>query len=359
MLLKKSLYINAVNNGTSGATVISERNYELIGINSSLVFKYSVCLTLQNVKQNVKSLLIDFNLVNETDIKNIIELIKINEIDTVFIDSSMFGNVAKSVRAKFPSLYIIAFFHNVEYDYFKELIRVSKKTRHYFTLHLIKKAEKQIIKCANVIITLNKRDSDGLNTIYKRKSDLILPTSFKDNYDEAQSCINKNNSNVLNLLFVGSYFPPNIYGVDWFVKNVLTKIKRKVCFFVVGNGFELHKFDTINNRVKLIGRVDDLSKYYYLADLVVAPIFHGSGMKTKVAEALMFNKQVAGTKEAFEGYEINSDTIGEECNTADEFVNYIENFSNNTQNVRDIFFANYSFETIKNKFYNFLNDKRK
>ena len=38
------------------------------------------------------------------------------------------------------------------------------------------------------------------------------------------------------------------------------------------------------------------------AALVIAPIFDGSGMKTKVAEALMHGKHVVGTPEAFSGY---------------------------------------------------------
>ncbi|HSF13623.1 MAG TPA: glycosyltransferase, partial [Erythrobacter sp.] len=50
------------------------------------------------------------------------------------------------------------------------------------------------------------------------------------------------------------------------------------------------------------GAVDDLSPWYAGAALVIAPILSGSGMKTKVAEALMHGKRVAGTSEAFVGY---------------------------------------------------------
>lgn len=38
---------------------------------------------------------------------------------------------------------------------------------------------------------------------------------------------------------------------------------------------------------------------------MVMPIFSGSGMKVKTAEALMYGKFLIGTKEAFEGYEID------------------------------------------------------
>ena len=359
MLLGKTLYINAFNSGNSGASVISDRNYKLISSNSSEVIKYSIDLTLKNVKQNLKSILIDFNLVSETDIKNILEQIRFNHIETVFIDVSLLGNIAKEIKRDFPDIYILAFFHNVEYDYFRELIKVAKKIQHYFTLLLVKKAEAQLVKFADVIITLNYRDSQSLKIRYNKHADLILPTSFEDNYDEEQYGLNKKNFDTLNLLFVGSYFPPNVYAVDWFVNNVLVNLKRKVVLYVVGNGFESHKFKEIDPRVKLIGRVEDLSKYYYLADVVLAPIFHGSGMKTKVAESLMYNKPVIGTVEAFEGYQMNVKDIGWQCDTAEEFINTIHDLDlSKPMIMREVFLNYYSFHTIKSNFYNFLNDKK-
>lgn len=53
---------------------------------------------------------------------------------------------------------------------------------------------------------------------------------------------------------------------------------------------------------------------------MIAPIFDGSGMKTKVAEALMYGKKIIGTPEAFSGYEGVADQAGWVCATANEFV---------------------------------------
>lgn len=359
MLLGKTLYINTHNTANTGASVISERNYELVSLNSSVILTYSLSLTLRNIKRNLKSILLNFSLVNKDDISIVIEQIRNNDIETVFFDTSLLGNVAEEIKATFPNIYIISFFHNVEYDYFKELIKVSKKIQHFFTLKLIKKAESQLIRSSDVIITLNERDSMRLKKVYHRKADLILPTSFKDNYNQNFYMTQKNKSEILNLLFVGSYFPPNAYAVDWFIDNVLSKIKRRVKFFIVGNGFESHKFNQNDERIAMIGKVENTSEYYYVADLVIAPIFHGSGMKTKVAEALMYNKKVIGTQEAFEGYEIDVNAVGARCDSSKEFIDYIENFQPDNSNIRDIFLNNYNFEKIKNNFYNFLNDNRR
>ena len=44
------------------------------------------------------------------------------------------------------------------------------------------------------------------------------------------------------------------------------------------------------------------------------------GMKTKIAEALMYGKKIIGTPEAFSGYEDIADRAGWVCETADDFV---------------------------------------
>ena len=41
----------------------------------------------------------------------------------------------------------------------------------------------------------------------------------------------------------------------------------------------------------VVGEVESLAQWYHDAYFVVAPIFDGSGMKTKVAEALMYGKE--------------------------------------------------------------------
>lgn len=359
MFLGNTIFINTENVGATGASVISERNYELVLSNSSSVLRYSISLTLKNIKSNIKSIFFDSMLVGCTDVRNILSEIKSHEINTVFIDTSMLGNLAKEIRNTFPNVYIIGFFHNIEHDYFKELILVTKKFQHYFTLQLVKKAESQMAENADVIITLNKRDAKSLKLLYKRSVDLILPTSFVDKFDENKSYLEAGNGECLNLLFVGSYFPPNIFAVNWFVENVMPHLTQNITLYIVGNGFENHNLNKQDSRIRMIGSVSDLGCYYYMTDLVIAPIFHGSGMKTKIAEALMYNKPIIGTKESFEGYEININLIGKQSEIASEYISFINNFKKKGSfSSRKIFLDNYSSERINDNFYRFLYERK-
>ena len=55
--------------------------------------------------------------------------------------------------------------------------------------------------------------------------------------------------------------------------------------------------------VRLLGYLDRLDEFYAQADLVVAPMLMGSGLKMKVGEALSFGRPVIGTEIGLEGFE--------------------------------------------------------
>jgi glycosyltransferase involved in cell wall biosynthesis len=197
-----------------------------------------------------------------------------------------------------------------------------------------------------------------LFSIYGRSADFLLPTSldvkkvepllFKDKIIDL-----KNN---LELLFVGSNFYANVHGINWFIDNVMTKVEN-VNLSIVGNG--LNNEVVLNNKnVSVYGRVESLDRFYQRAQIVILPIFLGSGMKTKTAEALMYGKPILATREALEGYRINAiNDIGAQCETDEEFVEQINYFNKNRlelfdkgNNSRKLFIENYSNEAIANLF---------
>jgi glycosyltransferase involved in cell wall biosynthesis len=72
-----------------------------------------------------------------------------------------------------------------------------------------------------------------------------------------------------------------------------------------------------------MGFVEDVSELYGRADCVAIPLLSGGGMKIKTAEALMHGKYIYGTNEAFVGYDIDYDSVGGLCDTAQDFINAI------------------------------------
>ena len=153
------------------------------------------------------------------------------------------------------------------------------------------------------------------------------------------------------VLFVGGLFYANEHGVRWFVRHIAPNISYKI--LIVGRGFEVFKneFEKTKN-ITVVGEVDDLNKWYRESDCVIAPIFEGSGMKTKVAEALMFGKKIVASSAALDGYEGIPNNICYSCNSKAAFIETLNSLFSEQhlkfdQRIRDIYENNFSFSAAE------------
>ena len=250
--------------------------------------------------------------------KSIIKKIIKKRVSVIFLDGSNLGYLAKQIKYHIPDIKIICFFHNVESKFFLDSFLRVKSIKSLGVLWVNFLAERNAIKASDYIITLTNHDSKILKKIYGKSSDAVIPIALEDKFEFIDNPEESSNSDRY-ILFVGGVFYANEYGIRWFINNVSENIGFKT--YVIGNGFDNFKteFESFKN-VKVIGRVDDLNSWYQGADFVIAPIFDGSGMKTKVAEALMYGKKIVATKAALIGYDnipIDSYFL---CDTKEEFI---------------------------------------
>jgi glycosyltransferase involved in cell wall biosynthesis len=314
--------------------------------------------------KNAKSILNAFkghiDGVNSAVIDEIFQTISTNGVSRLFIDGSNFGEIVKQVKKKFPHVRIYTFFHNVEARFFWGSFNQTKSIHTLAVFIINYLAENKSVKSSDELICLSERDSLLLGKFYGRQSTHISSMALRDQLvKETLETIKPLKYKFA--LFVGGDFYANRVGISWFVKNVAPKIDFKVC--IVGKGLERYKDELeIVDNVQVIGAVDSLAEWYLNAHFVIAPIFDGSGMKTKVAEALMYGKKVIGTAEAFSGYEEVADRAGVVCNAADEFIRAIADTNKMDlpdfdQDLRDIYEKKYSFEAAKERFMNILDFK--
>ncbi len=352
----KILYIGSnVRKIASGADAVNKRN-ELILSQCQGIELYHFFLERKvNAIQKVQGYL---GGLTHGDIEPIIKMIIQEKIDVIFISHSLLGKLSYIIKKHFPTMKIITFFHNVELHYAKEYLRVSGYSRLPFYL-LAKYNELYSIKYSDYYLVLNSRDDKLLQETYCVKSHLILPVSYEDKFEESR--VVANGRDIVTLLFVGVDFFPNIEAMRFFIKYVLPFVDAKL--IIVGKGMDKYEDEFLSlvedvSKIEVNGFVDDLAEYYYNASAVIAPIFSGGGMKTKIAEALMYGKTIIGTSEAFEGYK-KDDRSMKVCNTKEEFINILNeknvfSLSNFNKFSREIFLNNYDFMTVTIKFNNFL-----
>lgn len=241
----------------------------------------------------------------------------------VFIDRSIFGIIAKSLKENGYKGKVTTFFHNVETVYFKAKIGRFVPWRPV-VVNCVDKNDRYSCRYSDVIIALNQRDGAEIERRYQRTPDLFTPVVFKDKYIKA-SYPSGATSEIPVCLFLGTYFPMNVHGITWFINEVLPHVTIRLQ--IVGKGMKaLETTVGKDKKIEIFSDVPDLEPYIEQADFMLLPLFRGSGMKIKTCESLMYGKNIIGTDETFEGYEVDYSKAGALCNTKEEFINAINYF---------------------------------
>jgi len=279
------------------------------------------------------------------------------DYDVVFIDRSVFGIIAKKLKKAGYKGRIIAFFHNVEVPYFEA--KLGKKPGRGIVLRCVDNNDRYACQYADKIITLNPRDDDEIFRRYGRRGDVMIPVAFKDKYQRGSYPTAMTSEKPL-CLFLGAYFPPNNEGILWFVQNVLPHVSIRMK--VVGKGMaRLKEEQPALKDIEVISDAPDLLPYFEEADIMILPIFKGSGMKVKTCESLMYGKNIIATDEAFVGYDVDYDRVGGKCNSDEEFIARLKHFEQNPRPrfnaySRQMFLEKYTEEAVEAKFREVLSD---
>lgn len=256
---------------------------------------------------------------NTKTIQSAHAVIERESVSKVFVDGSNLGSFVAETKQRLPAVEVVTFFHNVETRFFWGAFCKNKTVHAAGVMVANYLAERKAVRWSDKVICLNQRDSRLLKKLYGRGATHIAPMALEDKLPSSFNHKTEFSDSQPYALFVGGTFYANQTGITWFVREVAPRIDLLI--YIVGRGFEALKSELeIPGKVTVVGTVDNLSEWYMRAQFVVAPVFDGSGMKTKVAEALMYGKKVVGTPEAFTGYEDIINQAGWVCSTVDDFV---------------------------------------
>ena len=274
----------------------------------------------------------------------------------IFISHSQFGTLIKRIRKNNKKIKIVVFFHNVEIN--MSYGRLKYYRWPYCIVEMLRDIRSELLvkHFADDVVLFNSREADLYKKIYRASRFHIVPMSLKDKYKEFS--IRDYSNNTLKLLFVGTYFWGNIPGLKQLVSSVMPYVNAEL--YIVGKDTNKIKEEvTLGNNVFVKGAVTDeeLAFYYKKCNIFVAPVLLGGGMKTKVAEAMMYGLPIIGTKEAFCGYEMDISRLGFCSDTISDYVNFIididkerKKLSLMSQYSRKIFEEKYSEESAISKY---------
>ena len=293
-------------------------------------------------------------------IKDILKIIGKFGAEIVYFEDSVFGSLAKKIKEYYPKIKVFSFYHDIKADLYKQWIKKTKGIGAIEWLIGIRQ-EKLNQKYCDLNIVFNKRDADLFYKIYGKYPEATIALSaptVKISNQVKRKIVKPGEKKTL--LFVGKKYGPNITGLNWFVKNVLPNLSTNLQIQIVGRGLECLRSEYTDKRIYVIGGVDSLISYYENADIVIAPLFDGGGMKSKTVEALSFGKIFVGTEESLFGFwEEMDDSIRMQgiyqCDTVEDWIKVLNGLAQDcvhkyNEKIHELFLERFSFETIKEQY---------
>ncbi len=251
-------------------------------------------------------------------VNRIVHIIKTTDAKIIFIENSnlgYFAKVAKKLNKK-----VVVFFHNCE-------IVFAKACRNKLWRKTVYRNESLALRYADYSFVLSERDENEIKKNYQQIFSKIirLPVSMSDRLTDEDRRFLEQTKRKNHFIFVGSFFKPNVEAAI-FINNELADKCPDVVFDIYG--FQMEELNIpFKTNVINHGTANDIHRCFIDADVMIFPIFSGSGMKVKTEESLMYGKFIIGSPESFSGYSIEGcDCLI--CQNVEEYVYAIHKLCN-------------------------------
>ncbi|WP_144660686.1 glycosyltransferase family 4 protein [Bacillus tropicus] len=185
---------------------------------------------------------------------------------------------------------------------------VLKKFILNFESKLLFKYETNIAARYDGIVFTSPKEAEKFALLTNHPNCIGIPMHFEVEEGEIKQPFTSNR-----LVFVGKMdIPHNISAVLFFCESIWPKIKEKypdVEFHIIGKNptREVQALQDQYLGVKVVGEVEDVKKELLDAAIFVAPLIFGTGIKTKIIEALSMEIPVVTTSIGAEGIEYRNE----------------------------------------------------
>lgn len=293
--------------------------------------------------------------------KLIIKTLKENNFDVVLFESLYVTPYTEIVK-KNSKAKLVYRSHNIEYEIWKRNATLEKGAKKQYLNLLakrLKKYEKNILNKFDGIAAITEKDKQELKKIGAEKVE-VFP--FGINTKDYTPMKSQNQ----NLFYIGSMdWAPNINGVKWFLDMVWPKLIKKqpeLKFYLAGRKMPKWLLNYKQQGINVIGEVESANDFINQNQIMIVPLFAGSGMRIKIIEAMALGKMVIATSIALEGIKCKHQKNVIVANNQKEFSDAILYYTSNINEQEkiakaglDLVQSNYDNQVIVNNLVEFFN----
>ncbi len=198
--------------------------------------------------------------------------------------------------------------HNVEYEIWAQNATLEKNIFKEIILKIlsrrIRKMETDIINKYDLLIPISDTDKEKFKKMGNAKPTMTIPCGY--NLDQLPEKASTSRITYPAFFYIGALdWAPNIDGLIWFLEKVWKQFSHnnKAVFYIAGRNASKQFINYLNQQTSVIflGEIQDAKEFILSHDVLVIPLFSGSGMRVKIIEAMALGKPIITTKTGISG----------------------------------------------------------
>lgn len=244
----------------------------------------------------------------------LIEKLKQHQFDIVQIEGVFMATYINTIR-KYSKAKIVLRTHNVEHQIWERHLKNEKNSlkKTYLSLQnkRLKIFEINSFKIVDAIVTITDEDKKSIAKIVPHKPLHTCLTGI--NLNQYKQVLTPQKPNTI-FHFASMDWLPNIEAVDWLMNKVWPRVIEQhplASLILAGRGMP-ERFKELNStNIQVLEHIQSSEQFYNAYDIMLVPLWSGSGLRIKLVEGLAYGKAIITTSIGAEGipYEKNRDLI--------------------------------------------------
>lgn len=216
--------------------------------------------------------------------------------------------------------------HNIEFEIWERITsNTNSLVKKWYLNYLTKKLKKYELETLNeydYLIAVSDRDLKRFKQLGYKNGAMASPIGL-----ELKNYITIQRKSANDICFIGALdWRPNREGLDWFLDQVWPKLSEKkpdLKFHIAGRNTPAELLNLKLKNVIVHGEVSNAVEFINDHNIMVVPLFSGSGMRVKILEGMALGKTVVTTILGKEGIDAEHGKHLLMADTADDFVESI------------------------------------
>ncbi len=262
--------------------------------------------------------------VSEAFNTKLIELLTSTTYDIVQLETLYLAPYMDTIK-KYSKAKIVMRSHNVEHEIWQRITDNTKFGPKKLYLHLLtqrlKRFELAQLNRYDLLVAITARDLNFFQRMGAKTESHVTPIGL-DLADYAyQSAVP---SHQPSCCFIGSLdWMPNTEGVEWVLREVWPKVLAQqptATLHLAGRNMPAEWLTQTWPNVTIHGEVPSATEFIQAHEIMLVPLFSGSGMRVKILEGMALGKTVISTSLGLEGIAASDGQEVLIADTAEEFA---------------------------------------